>query len=256
VEDEDVEARVAGEDLTAPYKPAAISRLLNTPSTSSSSSASSSTPSLSNSSTASKSSSRSSLFSFPNRLSRGSKSGGVASDEEYPLFITWNTVNSRGHKSLRGCIGTFEAQELDDGLRSYALTSAFEDTRFNPISLRELPTLDCDVTLLTNFETIRDPMDWEIGKHGLRISFIHQGRRYGSTYLPDVAREQGWNKEETIVSLMRKAGWNGRSSEWRGVRDLNVVRYQGFRESLGYREWNEWRSWVRETGRDQDGLHG
>jgi AMME syndrome candidate gene 1 protein len=43
--------------------------------------------------------------------------------EESPLFVTWNTVSSRGHKTLRGCIGTFEPQELESGLRSYALTS-------------------------------------------------------------------------------------------------------------------------------------
>lgn len=45
-------------------------------------------------------------------------------DQLYPLFVTWNTVSSKsGHKSLRGCIGTFEAQELSAGLKSYALTS-------------------------------------------------------------------------------------------------------------------------------------
>jgi hypothetical protein len=43
-------------------------------------------------------------------------------DQRYPLFVTWNTL-SRGHKSLRGCIGTFEGQELAAGLKSYALTS-------------------------------------------------------------------------------------------------------------------------------------
>jgi len=43
-------------------------------------------------------------------------------DQRYPLFVTWNTL-SRGHKSLRGCIGTFEAQDLETGLKSYALTS-------------------------------------------------------------------------------------------------------------------------------------
>lgn len=41
----------------------------------------------------------------------------------YPLFVTWNTLSRNGHKSLRGCIGTFEAQELSYGLRTYALTS-------------------------------------------------------------------------------------------------------------------------------------
>lgn len=105
-----------------------------------------------------------------------------------------------------------------------------------------------------HFEPIANPMDWTIGTHGLRISFVSSGRRLGATYLPDVAREQGWTKEETIVSLMRKAGWGGRSSEWRGVRDLSCVRYQGMKASLGYREFKEWRDWVEETGRDESEL--
>lgn len=92
-------------------------------------------------------------------------------------------------------------------------------------------------------------MDWTIGTHGLRISFTDRNRRFGSTYLPDVAREQGWTKEETMVSLMRKAGWSGRSSEWRNVKDLDVVRYQGYRHELVYKEYNEWRKWVVQTER-------
>lgn len=91
-------------------------------------------------------------------------------------------------------------------------------------------------------------MDWEIGTHGLRISFLSGNRRYGATYLPDVAREQGWTKEETMVSLMRKAGWNGKTSDWRGVKDLNVVRYQGKRSDLVYNEWKEFREWVEKIG--------
>lgn len=253
---EDASEHQPADENSGPYKPAPISRLLNTPASSSSSSvpsAASSTPSLNTASSTSKSSSRSSLFSLPKRLSRSKKSTTESSDvEEYPLFVTWNTISSRGNKSLRGCIGTFEPQELRDGLRSYALTSAFEDSRFHPITARELSSLECGVTLLTNFESISDPMDWTIGTHGLRISFVHSNRRYGATYLPDVAREQGWSKEETIVSLMRKAGWNGRSSEWRSVRDLGVVRYQGRKATVGWREWGEWRGWVTDTGREED----
>lgn len=115
------------DENTTPYRPAAISRLLAaSPSTASSSSvpsATSSTPSLKDgaSSTTSKSSSRSSFFSLPRRLGRQRKPS--RSEEDYPLFVTWNTVRRDGSKNLRGCIGTFEAQELDDGLRSYALTS-------------------------------------------------------------------------------------------------------------------------------------
>ena len=106
----------------SPYKPAAISRLLaGSPSTASSSrlQSASSTPvsGVSEASSAtSKSSSRSSFFS---RLRRAEKE----TVQDHPLFVTWNTVIRGGEKRLRGCIGTFEAQELDEGLRSYALTS-------------------------------------------------------------------------------------------------------------------------------------
>lgn len=86
-------------------------------------------------------------------------------------------------------------------------------------------------------------MDWTLGVHGLRISFEYNKRRYGSTYLPDVAKEQGWTKTETMVSLMRKAGWNGRSSEWDQV-DLKVVRYQGRQVKLDYEKYKVWRDWV------------
>ncbi|KAL2171453.1 hypothetical protein VTG60DRAFT_2860 [Thermothelomyces hinnuleus] len=169
---------------------------------------------------------------------------------ESPLFVTWNTVSSRagGGHSLRGCIGTFEPQELDEGLSSYALISALQDTRFRPIAARELPSLEVAVTLLTDFEDAADPMDWELGTHGLRISFHHHGRRYGATYLPDVAVEQGWTKEETLVSLMRKAGWVGKKDRWTEIQ-LNVVRYQGKKESLGYAEFKRWRDWVEGKGK-------
>ncbi|KAK0649483.1 AMMECR1 domain-containing protein [Cercophora newfieldiana] len=167
---------------------------------------------------------------------------------ESPLFVTWNTISSRHGHNLRGCIGTFEAQELDEGLSSYALTSALHDTRFNPISLRELPSLEVAVTLLTDFEDADGPMDWELGTHGLRISFYYHGRRYGATYLPDVAVEQGWTKEETLVSLMRKAGWMGKKDRWEEV-DLKVVRYQGKKESLEYAEYKRWREWLDSHGK-------
>jgi len=167
---------------------------------------------------------------------------------ESPLFVTWNILSPRHGSNLRGCIGTFEAQELSEGLASYALTSALHDTRFNPISAQELPSLEVAVTLLTDFEDADGPMDWDLGVHGLRISFYYHGRRYGSTYLPDVAVEQGWTKEETVVSLMRKAGWMGRKDKWEEV-DLKVVRYQGKKESLEYTEYKCWREWVDRDGK-------
>ncbi|RYP71051.1 hypothetical protein DL769_004764 [Monosporascus sp. CRB-8-3] len=169
---------------------------------------------------------------------------------ESPLFVTWNTVSARsGHTSLRGCIGTFEAQELDEGLSSYAITAAIHDMRFDPINKRELPSLEVAVTLLTDFEDCDDAMDWELGTHGIRISFTERGRRYGATYLPDVAPEQGWTKDETLVSLMRKAGWVGRKDRWQDVADLKVVRYQGKKHKLLYSEYKHWRDWVNKKSK-------
>jgi AMME syndrome candidate gene 1 protein len=209
------------------------------------------------------------------------------------LFVTWNTISRNGNKSLRGCIGTFEPQELSHGLKSYALTSyvffpwdvlpstgiskmrrprcspwrsAFDDTRFSPIPLSLLPSLSCSLTLLSNFELCAHAMDWMLGTHGLRISFIHRGRRHGATYLPDVAVEQGWTKEETVESLMRKAGWDGGTGTvgrrllrggssagtsrkpWDEVSDFQATRYQGLKASASYGEWQEWRAWVKGLG--------
>jgi AMMECR1 domain-containing protein len=94
------------------------------------------------------------------------------------------------------------------------------------------------VTLLTDFEPASSPMDWTIGTHGLQIDFVYHNRRMGATYLPDVPAEQGWTKEETLMSLMRKAGWTGRRDTWRSV-DLKVTRYQGSKATVSWGEYQE-----------------
>ena len=72
----------------------------------------------------SKSSSKTSFFSLGSRRSQQPSQAAPPKEEEHPLFVTWNTTSTRsGTKSLRGCIGTFEAQELGAGLQSYALTA-------------------------------------------------------------------------------------------------------------------------------------
>ncbi|KAM0285459.1 hypothetical protein ACHAQH_001408 [Verticillium albo-atrum] len=172
---------------------------------------------------------------------------------ESPLFVTWNTISAKsGERSLRGCIGTFAAQDLDSGLSEYALTSALEDTRFPPVRAAELPTFEVAVTLLTDFEDCDDAMDWTLGVHGLRISFVLKGLKYGATYLPDIAVEQEWTKEETLISLMRKAGWRGRTDSWKEV-ELKVVRYQGKKESLEYDEYKKWYDFASRSKKTRTG---
>lgn len=101
-----------------------------------------------------------------------------------------------------------------------------------------IPDNGNSVSILTDFEPAQDPLDWIIGIHGLRISFTYHGRQLGATYLPDVPPEQGWTKEETLQSLMRKAGWSGRKAEWHKVQ-LSVIRYKGTKAHVTYKEYQE-----------------
>ena len=98
---------------------------------------------------------------------------------------------------LRGCIGTFaEDGKLGETLAKYSLIAAVRDTRFNPISLQELPTLRCEISILSDFEVITDPLGWEVGTHGIEIEFkenLQDERTYRGTFLPSVASEQEWD---------------------------------------------------------------
>ena len=100
-----------GSGVHLPAKPAAVSRLLS-PSSGSSSSATS-TPSGSSST----SSAGTSVTSLGTALQKEE-----STQEDHPLFVTWNTLSQSGDKRLRGCIGTFEPLDLEEGLGSYALT--------------------------------------------------------------------------------------------------------------------------------------
>ncbi|KAI9495637.1 ammecr1 protein [Zychaea mexicana] len=157
-------------------------------------------------------------------------------DAEYPLFVTWN-IDTHGDMHLRGCIGNFNAMPLGSGLQQYALASALQDRRFNPITLREVPRLECGVSLLTNFEDGQDYLDWEIGVHGIWIEFTNdQGHKRTATYLPEVMPEQGWNKQETIDSLLRKGGYRGAITE-KVLKSIKLTRYQSSKAKAGYTEY-------------------
>ncbi|KAK4279502.1 hypothetical protein QN277_011276 [Acacia crassicarpa] len=170
----------------------------------------------------------------------------AAFDEgQHPLFVTWKKVVNDGEPRLRGCIGTLEARYLINGFRDYALTSALRDRRFPPIQAKELPYLECTVSILADYEAADHYLDWEVGKHGIIIEFIdpdHNTRR-SATYLPEVAAHEGWTKTEAIDSLIRKAGYNGLITESLRKR-LQLTRYQSTLFTMSY---SEYVSYVKET---------
>eukprot|EP00286_Rhodomonas_abbreviata_P009317 CAMPEP_0181326160 /NCGR_PEP_ID=MMETSP1101-20121128/21333_1 /TAXON_ID=46948 /ORGANISM="Rhodomonas abbreviata, Strain Caron Lab Isolate" /LENGTH=227 /DNA_ID=CAMNT_0023434561 /DNA_START=97 /DNA_END=777 /DNA_ORIENTATION=- len=152
----------------------------------------------------------------------------------FPLFVTWNKIDTRGNVVLRGCIGNLSGIDLHQGIVKYASASAFDDRRFSPIALQEVKGLECSVTLLHHFEKANHHLDWTIGRHGLIIEFEGgRGSLLSATFLPSVCQDQGWSQQECIDSLIRKAGYKGAiDSSLRS--SLSVTRYQGCKATIDY----------------------
>jgi len=91
--------------------------------------------------------------------------------------------------------------------------------------------------LLTDFESARDCNDWTPGIHGIQIEFDEPaGSTYSATYLPEVAKEQGWTREETIRELVAKAGYKYKlTSAIRAA--MRVTRYQSKKAGLTYKQY-------------------
>ncbi|KAL4144324.1 hypothetical protein KRP22_003513 [Phytophthora ramorum] len=155
--------------------------------------------------------------------------------QEYPLFVTWE-IEEKGGTHLRGCIGTLAPTNLRN-LRDFTFKSALRDHRFDPIGPQELHRLHCSVSLLVDYQDADSYDDWEIGVHGIIIEFSDSGENdYNATYLPQVAREQGWTHLETVTSLMRKAGYR-RSVTQAMLKAVKVTRYRSSIHKLTYQQY-------------------
>jgi len=150
-------------------------------------------------------------------------------NKQFPLFVTW-TKDDR----LRGCIGTFQSEDLDSNLSKYTLISALKDTRFKPITLQEVPSLNCGVSLLINFDPCEHPLDWEVGKHGIIIEFTFEDTPYRGTYLPEVAKEQKWDQKTSLTHLIKKAGYYGKVEDI--LDKIKTTRYQSIKANMHYND--------------------
>ncbi|OQA88965.1 MAG: hypothetical protein BWY31_00150 [Lentisphaerae bacterium ADurb.Bin242] len=104
---------------------------------------------------------------------------------------------------LRGCIGEIQPfRELYRAVMARAVDSAFRDIRFRPLTPEELRSVEVEISALTPAKPVNSYKDIVIGKHGMTLT--KDGR--SAVFLPQVAPEQGWNLEETLTHLARKAG--------------------------------------------------
>ena len=111
------------------------------------------------------------------------------------------TLNRRGQ--LRGCIGEILPERpLSRVVVDRARSAALEDPRFYPVSPAELDDLEIEVSVLTPPEPVPSAESIQPGIHGV----ILQKRGHVAVFLPQVATEQGWDRETMLTQLARKAG--------------------------------------------------
>jgi len=122
-------------------------------------------------------------------------------------FVTlWNRVS----RELRGCRGeAYPRVPLIESVVQMAIASATDDPRFAPVTADEVPDLRIEINALTPMKPIR-PEQVVVGRHGLRIV---RGSATG-LLLPEVPVRYGWDREEYLRWVCKKAGlppdtWQG-----------------------------------------------
>lgn len=111
-------------------------------------------------------------------------------------------VTLKNQGLLRGCIGRFVSDlPLYKLVREMAVAAATEDPRFfyNRITAREVDELTIEISVLSPLKKIGNPLDIELGVHGI---YIKKGYASGC-YLPQVATETGWSKEDFLSNCCK-----------------------------------------------------
>lgn len=115
-------------------------------------------------------------------------------------------VTLKNHGRLRGCIGQFTSDSpLIELVGQMAKASATGDPRFfaDPISAGELGKLDVEISVLSPLQRTDKPLSLRLGVDGI---YIKRGR-FSGCFLPQVATETGWSKEEFLsYCCAHKAG--------------------------------------------------
>jgi len=115
-------------------------------------------------------------------------------------------VTLKNADRLRGCIGRFTSDDpLVDLVVEMAKASATGDPRFlgDPITADELEQLDVEISVLSPLQKTDDPLSLRLGTDGIYI----KGKGTSGCFLPQVATETGWSKEEFLsYCCAHKAG--------------------------------------------------
>ncbi|NUM35597.1 MAG: AmmeMemoRadiSam system protein A [Candidatus Brocadiae bacterium] len=134
-------------------------------------------------------------------------------------------VTYRIEKELRGCIGSiYPEQALFEAVIDKAIASAVKDPRFPPVSKKEVPLIHIEISVLSPITPIASLEEYDVENHGI----ILQKRGCSALFLPQVATEQGWTKEDTLLHLCRKARLP--EDAWRSGCQFQIFTAQVFEE--------------------------
>ncbi len=101
-------------------------------------------------------------------------------------------VSLHKNDELRGCVGRLEPGDssLINIIADMAVSSAFYDRRFSPVTRQELDEIKIEISVLTPLRKIESIDEIEMGKHGI---LIRKGFHSG-TFLPQVAQKTNWTR--------------------------------------------------------------
>ncbi len=141
-------------------------------------------------------------------------------------FVSLKQPPKKGQRtgSLRGCIGNMVSREaLYRTVIDLASKAAFDDPRFPPLVVDELPRVRIEISVLTPRRPLGNADDLVIGRDGVHLS---KGVA-SAVFLPQVALEHGWTVDVLLRQLALKAGLP--QDAWREA-DLKVFTADVFGE--------------------------
>ena len=136
-------------------------------------------------------------------------------------------VTLKRHGELRGCIGHMgDDLPLCHVVGRMALQAAFNDRRFPHLKDSELEEIDIEISVLTPLRPVDGPADIVVGRDGVMLRKSDRS----AVFLPQVAPEQGWNRDEMLGHLCRKAGLS--ETAWKDGASFYTFQAQVFSESF------------------------
>jgi AmmeMemoRadiSam system protein B/AmmeMemoRadiSam system protein A len=137
-------------------------------------------------------------------------------------------VTLKRNDQLQGCVGMTEPRlPLYKAAAQMACAAAFEDPRFQPLRAEELPYTDIEISVLSALTRIKDPKEISLGIHGVMV----KRDNLSGIFLPQVATETGWNKDEFLNNLCSQKAHLPADS-WRDKKtELYIFTVQSFHQS-------------------------